>query len=65
MLTDTRIRNAKPDTRPIKLTDAFGLHLLIQPHRQQAMAAGLSLRWEAEDACPWRLSRCRIGTRSR
>jgi integrase len=32
MLTDTRIRNAKPDTRPIKLTDAFGLHLLIQPH---------------------------------
>jgi hypothetical protein len=24
MLTDTRIRDAKPNTRPIKLSDAFG-----------------------------------------
>ncbi|MGC2469717.1 MAG: Arm DNA-binding domain-containing protein, partial [Pseudolabrys sp.] len=32
MLTDTRIRNAKPRTRPYKMSDAFGLYLLVQPH---------------------------------
>ena len=32
MLTDTRVRNAKPAQRPIKLSDAGGLHLLVQPH---------------------------------
>jgi integrase len=32
MLTDARVRNAKPNVRPIKLSDAGGLHLLIQPH---------------------------------
>jgi len=32
MLTDAHVRNAKPRTRPIKLSDAGGLHLLIQPH---------------------------------
>src|SRR5262249_49834535 len=32
MLTDTRVRGAKPAVRPIKLTDGGGLHLLIQPH---------------------------------
>jgi integrase len=32
MLTDTRIRNAKPGKRPVKLSDAGGLFLLIQPH---------------------------------
>ena len=32
MLTDTRVRNAKATVRPIKLSDAGGLHLLIQPH---------------------------------
>jgi integrase len=32
MLTDARVRNAKPDVRAIKLSDAGGLHLLIQPH---------------------------------
>ena len=31
MLTDTKIRNAKPGQRPIKLSDAGGLHLLITP----------------------------------
>jgi Arm DNA-binding domain len=31
MLSDTRVRNAKPAARPIKLSDAGGLHLLIQP----------------------------------
>src|SRR5262249_52541106 len=31
MLTDTKIRNAKPGKRPIKLSDAGGLHLLITP----------------------------------
>jgi integrase len=32
MLTDARVRSAKPSVRPIKLSDAGGLHLLIQPH---------------------------------
>jgi integrase len=32
MLTDARVRNAKPDVRAIKLSDAGGLHLLVQPH---------------------------------
>src|SRR5262249_43011407 len=32
MLADTRVRNAKPGAHPIKLSDAGGLHLLIQPH---------------------------------
>jgi integrase len=31
MLTDTRVRQAKPRNRPVKLTDSGGLHLLIQP----------------------------------
>jgi hypothetical protein len=32
MLNDTRVRNAKPGDRPIKLSDSGGLHLLIQPN---------------------------------
>jgi integrase len=32
MLTNTRVRKAKPSLRAIKLSDAAGLHLLIQPH---------------------------------
>jgi len=32
MLTDTRVRKAKPSLRAFKLSDARGLHLLIQPH---------------------------------
>ena len=31
MLSDARVRNAKPAVRPRKLSDAGGLHLLIQP----------------------------------
>lgn len=31
MLTDTRLRNAKPKQRPYKLTDAGGLYLFIGP----------------------------------
>ena len=32
MLTDARVRNAKPTPRPMKFSDAGGLHLLVQPH---------------------------------
>jgi hypothetical protein len=32
MLSDARVRNAKSGARPIKLSDAGGLQLLIQPH---------------------------------
>jgi hypothetical protein len=31
MLTDTRVRSAKPTQRPQKLTDARGLYLLVAP----------------------------------
>ena len=30
-LIDTRIRNAKPQARPVKLSDGGGLHLLVTP----------------------------------
>jgi hypothetical protein len=30
-LTDTKIRNQKPGTRPVRLTDGSGLYLLVQP----------------------------------
>jgi integrase len=32
MLTDIRVRSAKPSKGPVKLSDGGGLHLLIQPH---------------------------------
>jgi hypothetical protein len=31
MLTDTRIRTAKAESKAYKLTDAHGLHLLVNP----------------------------------
>ena len=30
-LTDTKIRNAKPSAKPVKLTDGKGLYLEIRP----------------------------------
>ena len=30
-LTDAKIRNAKPGSKPIKLTDAGGLYLVVRP----------------------------------
>ena len=30
-LTDSKIRNAKPSDKPIKLTDGGGLHLEVRP----------------------------------
>jgi hypothetical protein len=32
MLSDARVRNTKSGARPVKLSDAGGLHLLVQPH---------------------------------
>ena len=31
-LTDTAIRNVKPQVKPIKLADGDGLHLLLNPN---------------------------------
>jgi hypothetical protein len=31
-LSDTAVRNAKPRTKPFKLSDGGGLHLLVPPH---------------------------------
>ena len=30
MLTDSKLKNAKPDARPYKLVDGQGLHALVQ-----------------------------------
>jgi hypothetical protein len=30
-LTDTRIRNAKPTSKPFKLSDGGGIYLLVKP----------------------------------
>lgn len=34
-LTDTAIRNAKPQVKSIKLSDADGLYLLLNPNRSK------------------------------
>ena len=31
-LTDTAIRKAKPDTKPVKMADGGGLYLLLNPN---------------------------------
>ncbi|ELY2043104.1 DUF4102 domain-containing protein [Enterobacter sp. 198] len=31
-LTDTKVKNAKPAEKPVKLTDGFGLYLLVHPN---------------------------------
>lgn len=31
-LTDVKVRSAKPSDKPIKLTDGFGMHLLVHPN---------------------------------
>jgi integrase len=36
MLTDTRIRSAKPGTKPYKITDAKGLYVLVAPNGAKA-----------------------------
>ena len=31
-LTDVKVKSAKPSSKPIKLTDGFGMHLLVHPN---------------------------------
>lgn len=31
LLTDTRVRNAKPQAKPYKLSDGGGMYLLVKP----------------------------------
>lgn len=31
-LTDTKVKNAKPSEKVVKLTDGFGLYLLVHPN---------------------------------
>src|SRR5258706_7607536 len=40
MLNDTRVRNAKPAHRPVKLSDSGGLYLLIQPNGSKLWRLG-------------------------
>lgn len=57
MLTDTRIRNAKPKEKPYKLTDAKGLYLEIKPTgsklwRYRYRIAGKENVFAAGEYCP-------------
>ena len=63
MLTDTKIRAAKPTEKPYKLADGEGLYLLINPdggrwaaqgHQQQA--PGNDARYHPDAAGPFALS---------
>jgi Arm DNA-binding domain len=45
-LTDFAIRKAKPRTKPFKLTDGAGLHLLARANWCQAVAACVSIWWK-------------------
>jgi integrase len=64
MLTDTRVRRAKPSKDPVKLSDTGGLHLLIQPHgsklwrlayrfagKQKTLALGVYPAVSLQEAC--------------
>jgi integrase len=54
-LTDTRVRNAKPQAKAYKLSDGGGMSARHARWRT-LLAARLSFRREASHACSWRLS---------
>ncbi|WP_312449372.1 tyrosine-type recombinase/integrase [Mixta calida] len=45
-LTDTKVKNAKPAEKPVKLTDGFGLYLLVHPNGSKYWQLGY--RFEAK-----------------
>ena len=49
-LTDTAVRNAKPDKKPYKLTDGGGLYLLVNNDRQ-ILALDYRFVGKRKDAC--------------
>ncbi len=50
-LTDTALRNAKPQTKPYKLADGGGLFLLVQP--SGVSGGAISIVMEVRKSC-WR-----------
>ncbi len=51
-LTDTKVKNARPAEKAVKLTDGFGLY------RFKILADRLSLRWQTEGVFYWGLPCC-------
>ena len=49
MLTDTRVRHAKPSQRPTKLSDSRGPSFVGTATRQQALADGLQVWGQAKN----------------
>lgn len=45
-LTDTKVKNAKPSEKVIKITDGFGLYLLVHPNGSKYWQLGY--RFEAK-----------------
>lgn len=45
-LTDTKVKNAKPSEKVVKLTDGFGLYLLVHPNGSKY--GQLGYRFEGE-----------------
>ncbi len=42
-LTDTKVKNARPAEKAVKLTDGFGLCLLVHPNGSKYWQSGLTL----------------------
>ena len=55
MLTDAKIRAAKPSERPVKLFDSGGLYLEVVPPRGPLVAPQVPRRGQGEAAVAWRL----------
>ncbi len=48
-LTDTKVKNARPAEKAVKVADGFGLY------RFKILAVRLSLRWQTEGVFYWGL----------
>lgn len=49
MLSDAKVRAAKPRAKPYKLTDTNRLYLLVMPGGRKAVALELLFRGQAEE----------------
>ncbi len=60
-LTDTKVKNAKPSEKVVKLTDGFGLYLLVHPNGSKYWQLGYRFERETEGVFHWRLPGCFTG----
>lgn len=49
-LTELKVRNAKADVKPVKMTGGNGMHLLITPHGSKYWRFSVSLWWKTKDS---------------